>query len=86
MKRKVVICLELPSEKVVSVLLRTLMPETRSPVTSRSKVSIVGENKRLTMQIKAKDTSALRATVNSYLRWIALVKETYKVIVELEKS
>ncbi|MDH5448281.1 MAG: KEOPS complex subunit Pcc1 [Candidatus Bathyarchaeota archaeon] len=86
MKRNTVIHLELPSEKLLKVLLKALLPETKKPTTSRSKVSVEGEGKKLTIRIEAKDTSALRATLNSYLRWVALVKDTYEVAVSLEKT
>jgi len=85
-KRKAIICLELPSENLLKVLLKALLPETKKPTTSRSKVSIEGKGKKLTIQIKAKDTSALRATLNSYLRWAVLVKDIYNVAASLEET
>jgi len=35
----------------------------------RARVSVRGEAKRLTITLEADDTSALRAALNSYLRW-----------------
>jgi KEOPS complex subunit Pcc1 len=86
MKRNAVINLELPSAKLLKILLKALLPETKKPTTSRSKVSVEGEGKKLTIRIEAKDTSALRATLNSYLRWVALVKDTYEAAVNLEET
>ncbi len=86
MKRTVVIRLELPSQRFLKILLKALSPETKKPVTSRSKVSIEGEKKTLVIRIEAKDTSALRATMNSYLRWVTLVKDTYEVAANIEKA
>ncbi|MCW3985663.1 MAG: KEOPS complex subunit Pcc1 [Candidatus Bathyarchaeota archaeon] len=86
MKRNAVIHFEFPSKKQLEILLNALMPETKKPATSRSKVSIEGEGKKLIIRIEAKDTSALRATLNSYLRWAALVKDTYEAVASLEKA
>jgi len=86
MKRSAVIRLELPSEKLLKILLKALLPETKKPTTSRSKVSLESEGKKLTIRIEAEDTSAFRATLNSYLRWVTLVKETYEVVVNLERQ
>lgn len=85
MKKKTVIHLETSSEKQVEAILKALLPETRKPATYRSKVSIKGEGRTLIMQVDAKDTSALRATLNSYLRWIALVEDTYETLGQLER-
>jgi KEOPS complex subunit Pcc1 len=35
----------------------------------RAHVDLTGEGKELTITIEAEDTSALRAALNSYLRW-----------------
>lgn len=86
MKRKAVIHIELPSEKMVKTLFKALLPETEKPSTSRSKISIEGESKKLILQIEAKDTSALRAALNSYLRWVSLVRNIYKAVEDLEKA
>lgn len=86
MKKNARIRIELSSEKLLRVLLKALLPETKKPTTSRSKVSVEGKGRKLTIRIEAKDTSALRATLNSYLRWVALVKDTYEVAVNLEET
>ncbi len=85
MKKKTVIRLETSSEKQVQTLLKALLPETRKPANFRSKVSIKGEGRTLTIQVDAKDISALRATLNSYLRWIALIEDTFETVVQLER-
>ena len=86
MKRSAVISLEFSSEKLVQILLRALLPETKKPTTSRSKVSVGRVDKKLIIRIEAEDTSAFRATLNSYLRWVAIAKDTYKAAVTLEKQ
>ncbi len=86
MKRNAVVRLEFPSEKLVQTLLKALLPETKKPTTSRSKVLVEGKGKELTLRVEAQDTSALRATLNSYLRWVALVKDAYEVMAGLENT
>lgn len=71
---------------MVEILLKALLPETRKPVTSRSKVLIDGFGKKLVIEVEAKDLAALRATLNSYLRWVALIIDTYKTTEQLEKN
>jgi len=70
--------LRFPTKQQLSAVFKALEPETRSPVTSRSKVTIIKEDEALTLKLvfETKDTSALRAAVNSYLHWIRLTKET----------
>ena len=86
MKRKAAIHLELPSEKLLGILLKSLLPEAKKSVTSRAKVRLKGEGKIFTIIIEAEDTGALRATLNSYLRWVAVVKDTYEATANMERS
>ena len=83
MERRVEIKIELPSVKQVGIFLESLVPETKKVATSRAKVFIEGRGKNLLIRIEAKDTSAVRATINSYLRWVALLRDTYGVIAKL---
>lgn len=57
-----------PDAKVVYGALR---PETGRDV-PKARVTIRSVRDRLTVTIDAQDTSALRAAVNSYLRWADL--------------
>jgi len=82
MKAQAVIHLNFSSEKQLKVVLEALKPETRSPPTRRSKVQMKGEGNSLTLSFKASDTSALRATINSYLRQTSLVVDILKSMAE----
>lgn len=84
MKARAVVRLRFQSEDHLLVTLKALRPETEKPLTSRSKVKIRGEGKVLTLIFEARDTSALRAVTNSYLRWIALVNDTRSVMESLQ--
>ena len=84
MKARAVVHLRFRSEDHLSVALKALKPETEKPLTSRSRVQIRGEGRVLTLIFEARDTSALRAVTNSYLRWIALVNDTWSVMERLQ--
>ncbi|MFX1296185.1 MAG: KEOPS complex subunit Pcc1 [Promethearchaeota archaeon] len=47
----------------------SLQPETLNALTDRSSVSIKRENDIIHLYINAKDITAFRATLNSYLIW-----------------
>ena len=61
------------SEVLASILLEALQPEADRPPSPRSRVSLEVEEGRLTMRFSASDTAALRAALNSYLRWAGAV-------------
>ena len=83
MKAQAIIRLNFSSEKQLKVVLEALKPETRTPPTRRSKVQMKGKGNSLTLNFKARDTSALRAAINSYLRWILLTKTILESVSEL---
>lgn len=80
MKARAIVRLEFQSEDHLTVALKALTPETEKPSNSRSSVQIRREERILKLIFEALDTSALRALTNSYLRWIALVNETWSVM------
>ena len=82
MKAQAIIRLNFSSEKQLKVVLEALKPETRTPATRRSKVQIKGEGNSLTLNFKARDTSALRAAINSYLRQTSMVLDVLTLIEE----
>jgi len=83
MKAQAIIRLSFSSEKQLKVVLEALKPETTSPSTRRSKVQMKDEGNSLTLNFKARDTSALRAAVNSYLRQISMVINVQRLIENL---
>ena len=84
MKAQAVIRLSFSSEDQLKVVLEALKPETTAPSTRRSKVQMKVEGDSLTLNFEARDTSALRAAINSYLRWILLAKTVLESVSELE--
>ena len=87
MKTSAMIILHFPSEKRLETVLKALKPETeRHQFMRRSKVNVRSEQNSLILNFEAEDTSALRAAINSYLRWIKLMNDSFLVIEELSKK
>jgi KEOPS complex subunit Pcc1 len=61
------------------VVAKALHPETVREI-SRTQVAIEEDDSLYMINIKAKDTSSLRAALNSYLRWMKVTEDTYKII------
>lgn len=78
MKAQAVIRLKFSSEKQLKAVLDALKPETETSSTPRSKVYMQTEDQTLILDFRAKDTSALRAATNSYLRLIVVAMSLQK--------
>ncbi len=74
MKANARIRIKFESKEQLDSVFMALEPETCSSVSDRSKVTIAKENNALSLVFEAKDTSALRAAVNSYLHWVRLTR------------
>ena len=61
-------------------LLEALAPETNRPVNVRAKVVLEREGDFVVLKVEARDTIALRAALNAYLRWIGSTVKVLKVI------
>jgi tRNA threonylcarbamoyladenosine modification (KEOPS) complex Pcc1 subunit len=80
MKAKATIRLRLSSEKQLTTLLDALAPEANRPVTTRAKAVLEREGSFLVLTVEAKDTVALRAALNAYLRWIGSAVKVLEVV------
>ncbi len=59
------------SEKGLEIVFKALKPEVDKPATMRSRAKLEKENNNfLVLKVEARDTVALRAALNAYLRWI----------------
>jgi tRNA threonylcarbamoyladenosine modification (KEOPS) complex Pcc1 subunit len=47
-----------------------LTPESETPSSDRSETKVTVEDNHLIIETRASDTSALRASLNSYLHWV----------------
>jgi len=72
---RAVIELKHPNAKIIY---RSLLPESRRTL-PRTKVILRYDEGKLIMEIFAEDISALRASLNSYLRWINTSLEIMEV-------
>ncbi len=73
-KRRAVIRLSFQSDRYLRTVLDALRPETRNFPSGRSRTMVEEEDGSLILRFEAKDTSALRAAINAYLRWISLTQ------------
>ncbi len=60
------------SKNNAEMVLKSIEPELETSPSERSSVSANLDDKTLYLVIKAQDAPSLRASVNSYLRWIIL--------------
>jgi KEOPS complex subunit Pcc1 len=69
-KAKAVVRLPFQSQKHLDAVVNALAPEVNRQLGVRSKISVSKEALTLVLAVEAEDTVALRAALNSYLRWI----------------
>lgn len=79
-KAKAVVRLDFSSDKQLQVVLDALKPETEISSTKRSEIQMKTENQFLILEFFANDTSALRASMNSYLRLIGVAMNLQKLV------
>ncbi|MEM2318269.1 MAG: KEOPS complex subunit Pcc1 [Candidatus Bathyarchaeia archaeon] len=80
MKANAVIRLKIPHKECLETVYRALAPEAAKPATTRSKAQLRIEDESLILAVEARDTVALRAALNAYLRWIACVCNVLSVL------
>jgi len=78
MKAQAVIRLNFSSKKQLKAVLQALRPETETSSTPRSKVHMKTENQSLILDFRARDTSALIDSMNSYIRLIGVAMNLQK--------
>ncbi|MGP3667168.1 MAG: KEOPS complex subunit Pcc1 [Candidatus Bathyarchaeota archaeon] len=71
------------SKKKCKKIVKVLKPETRFTPTSRSKTKIKNGGNTVEVTFYAKDFSALRASINSFCRWVKMVDEVLDVAKDL---
>ena len=81
MKAKATVRLRLSSEKQLTTILDALAPEANRPVKVRAKATLERDGVFAVLTVESKDTVALRAALNAYLRWIG---STVKVLEAVE--
>jgi len=80
MKAKATIRLKFSTQEQLETVFKSLKPEVENPTTTRSHVALQKEGEYLTLRVEAKDTVALRATLNAYLRWMNSITNVLEVL------
>ena len=83
MKANAVLRLKFPSQRHLEIIFKALLPEARKTPTMRSRAFLEKEDNILILKVEAKDTVALRAAVNAYLRWIDSIRNVLGVLEKL---
>ena len=68
------------NDKLLGVIETALVPEAETPSSDRSKTEIMIEENYLVIVTRASDTTALRASLNSYLRWVEGIRNIVEII------
>jgi tRNA threonylcarbamoyladenosine modification (KEOPS) complex Pcc1 subunit len=80
LKAKATVRLRLSSEKQLTTLLEALAPEAEKQVGRRAKAVLGREGSFLVLKVEARNTVALRAALNAYLRWIGSAVNVLEVL------
>jgi tRNA threonylcarbamoyladenosine modification (KEOPS) complex Pcc1 subunit len=67
-------------EGISSLIDESLSPEVERPTSERSKVTVSSEKGRVIIFIEASDVVALRAALNSYLRWVGAILDVVDAV------
>ena len=68
--------IQVPSD-LTETILEALRPEVESPSSERSSAIVRGGDGEIVITAEASDTTALRASLNSYLRWVQGMLEMF---------
>ena len=74
-----VIELSFEDSETAEIVRDSLKPEELLPKAARAEVEVSIRENILSLDINARDTAALRAAVNSFLRWAAIARDMTEV-------
>ncbi|MHA2233444.1 MAG: KEOPS complex subunit Pcc1 [Candidatus Hodarchaeales archaeon] len=72
--------IKLRSPHIAEIISQALNPEIATQLERRARADIEQEGVNLSLKISAKDQIALRATMNSFLRWIDGALSTLELV------
>ncbi|MBS7643403.1 hypothetical protein KEJ26_02305 [Candidatus Bathyarchaeota archaeon] len=78
-----IIHLDFPSENYAKIIYEALKPETKMSPTPRAEVRLQRNAKNLVLTFKACDAAALRASINSILRFTNSIVQILNVVKKL---
>jgi tRNA threonylcarbamoyladenosine modification (KEOPS) complex Pcc1 subunit len=67
--------LSFPSTKMANVIFTSLKPEEHLPKAAKCRAKITKRKNVLCLEVEAEDTAALRAALNSFLRWVSVARD-----------
>jgi len=73
------IVIEFPSEDIARIIHEAVFYEHVSVPYRRSRISFERDKNKIILEIIATDSSAMRGTVNSYLRWIKVAMDAIDI-------
>lgn len=68
------------NDQIANIIEKSLQPEVEDPVSKRSIVSVNAKEDYVKISVVATDLAALRAALNSYLRWVKAIQDIVKNI------
>ncbi|MEO2152459.1 MAG: KEOPS complex subunit Pcc1 [Thermococcus sp.] len=74
-----VIELAFPDEETARVVYESVLYEHKTVPYRRSRIDFLLDGRKIVIRFLAKDNSALRGTLNSYLRWIKVAMDSLEV-------
>ncbi|WP_148882439.1 KEOPS complex subunit Pcc1 [Thermococcus aciditolerans] len=74
-----VIELSFPDEETARIVYESVLYEHESVPYRRSRIEFLREGNRVIIRFLARDNSALRGTLNSYLRWIKVAVDSMEL-------
>jgi len=77
------ITLHLSSRRLIEAIAKSLRPELGGRVDTKAHASLKVDGKRLELKFHARDTTSLRAILNSYLRMISACVRVARVLDDL---
>ena len=70
---------EFDSAEDASIVYNSILPEIEAETNERSRTKLTLDSKKLVINIISKDIESLRASKNSYVRWINLSEKILKI-------
>lgn len=67
-------------EGISGIIDESLAPEIERPTSERSNVTVSAEKGEVIISIEASDVVALRAAINSYLRWVGAILDVVEAV------
>jgi tRNA threonylcarbamoyladenosine modification (KEOPS) complex Pcc1 subunit len=68
------------NKELLKIIQKSLLPEIEQPTSNRATIKILNEKEKISILINASDLSALRAAINSYLRWINAIIDVVSIV------